>query len=188
MESKYSIELLVAKKEPHKFLFFWGHQPSPKGTIGKSCFSQWWTTPFEISSIKYKTAEHFMMAEKARLFNNLEIAEQIISCSSPAEAKKLGREVKGFEQEVWEAHRFSIVKTGNYHKFNQNQKLKEFLLNTKTRVLVEASPVDPIWGIGMAEDNPKVFNPENWRGLNLLGFALMEVRDELTKENESKTI
>jgi len=91
----------------------------------------------------------------------------------------LGRQVKNYDDKLWLANRYEIVKQGNYHKFSQNKDLKTFLINTKDRVLVEASPVDPIWGIGMATDHKDVSNPEKWKGLNLLGFALMEVRDEL---------
>ena len=176
---KYSIEKILNTGKSIKYLFFWGHQPSRSGDLTKSCFSQWWESSFVIDNIEYKTAEHYMMAEKARLFNNEETRNRIIECKSPAEAKKLGRQVENFNQKIWESHSYEIVKTANIHKFNQNESLKTFLTNTKNRVLVEASPVDPIWGIGMAEDHKDVLNPNKWRGLNLLGFALMEVRDEL---------
>ena len=172
----------------NKFLFFWGHQPSKDGTITKTCFSQWWESSFIVENIEYKSAEHWMMAKKAKLFNNNEIFEKIIQCKSPAEAKKLGREVKNYNDVIWLKNRFEIVKNGNLHKFSQNQKLLEFLLNTNQRIIVEASPVDPIWGIGMASDHKDVLNPEKWKGLNLLGFALMEVRDELKHRNEKNPI
>lgn len=120
-----------------------------------------------------------MMAEKALLFNQLEIREKIISSNSPAAAKKLGRQVENFDLKTWEEHRFEIVKKATYHKFTQNTDLKEFLLQTKKRILVEASPVDAIWGIGLAAEDNNATIPKKWRGLNLLGFALMEVRDEL---------
>ena len=159
-----------------KYLFFWGHQPNYYGLIDKSCFSQWYDAAFELDGIKYQTAEHYMMAEKARLFKDDEMLAKIIAASHPGEAKKLGRQVKGFKQEVWLEHRFSIVVGGNLGKFSQQQDLKEFLLNTGDRVLVEASPRDRIWGIGLGQNNPDAENPYQWRGLNLLGFALMEVR------------
>lgn len=167
------------KETPIKYLFFWGHQPSKDGSILKSCFSQWWLEDFEIDGEIYKSAEHYMMAEKARLFDNEEIRKKIIECKSPAEVKKLGRQVTNFNQEIWQNNCFEIVKKANYYKFTQNENLKEFIINTKNRILVEASPVDPIWGIGMAEDHKDIMNPNKWRGDNLLGFALMEVRDEL---------
>lgn len=179
MKMKYTIESILEMKEPKKFLFFWGHRPSMDGSITKSCFSQWWESSFEIDGKEYKTAEHYMMAEKARLFTNPEIREQIIACESPAEAKKLGRKVQGFDQKQWEEERFEIVKRGNLEKFRQNESLAHFLQSTHRRILVEASPVDPIWGIGMAQDHKDVMHSKEWRGLNLLGFALMEVREAL---------
>lgn len=173
---KYNIENITPES---KFLFFWGHQPNKDGSISKTCFSQWWLSSFEVDKVNYKTAEHWMMAKKATLFNDNEVLAKIIKANSPAEAKKLGREVKNYDDKLWLANRYEIVKQGNYHKFSQNKALKTFLLNTKDRVLVEASPVDPIWGVGMASDHKDILNPEKWQGLNLLGFALMEVRDEL---------
>ncbi|MCO6174652.1 NADAR family protein [Flavobacterium sp. NRK F10] len=173
---KYPVETINTE---NKFLFFWGHQPVKDGRIIKTCLSQWWESSFSVDEVEYKTAEHWMMAKKADLFGDQEILEKILACKSPAEAKKLGREVKNYEDSVWNENQFRIVKEGNYHKFNQNQLLKEFLLNTKNRILVEASPVDTIWGIGLASDHKDVYNPEKWNGLNLLGFALMEVRDEI---------
>lgn len=173
---KYNIQDIVPES---KFLFFWGHQANKDGKITKTCFSQWWLSSFKVEKVTYKTAEHWMMAKKAELFQDEEILEKILTADSPAEAKKLGREVRNYDDKLWLENRYEIVKQGNYHKFSQNRDLKTFLLNTKDRVLVEASPVDPIWGIGMASDHTDALNPEKWRGLNLLGFALMEVRDEL---------
>jgi ribA/ribD-fused uncharacterized protein len=173
---KYDIKDVTTES---KFLFFWGHQPSKDGSITKTCFSQWWISSFIVDGITYKTAEHWMMAKKAELFNDNEILEKIIQANSPAEVKKLGREVRNYNDALWLANRYEIVKQGNFYKFSQNSNLKAFLLNTKERVLAEASPVDAIWGIGMAGDHKDIHNPEKWRGLNLLGFALMEVRDEL---------
>jgi ribA/ribD-fused uncharacterized protein len=173
---KYDIKDIAPES---KFLFFWGHQPSKDGIITKTCFSQWWVSPFVVDGITYKTAEHWMMAKKAELFNDNEVLEKIIQANSPAEAKKFGREVRNYDDTLWLANRYEIVKQGNIYKFNQNLDLKAFLINTKERVLVESSPVDAIWGIGMASDHKDIQNPEKWRGLNLLGFALMEVRDEL---------
>lgn len=176
---KYTIDSIQNTGKRLKFVFFWGHQPNKDGSIGKSCFSQWWESEFTVDGITYKTAEHYMMAEKARLFGDESILQKILDCKSPAAAKKLGRQVKGFQNDVWEKERFEIVKKANYYKFSQKEELKQFLLQTKNRILVEASPVDKIWGIGMAVDNEHIENPKEWKGLNLLGFALMEVRDEL---------
>ena len=120
-----------------------------------------------------------MMAEKARLFGDSLTGKKILSAPHPQVAKKLGRAVKGFTEAVWVQHRFEIVVRGNEAKFQQNDALKQFLLNTQDQILVEASPVDQVWGIGLAADAPEALNPEQWRGLNLLGFALMKVRAEL---------
>lgn len=175
---KYTIENLEANA---KYLFFWGHQPSKDGTITKTCFSQWWESSFVVDGIGYPTAEHWMMAKKAVLFKDDEIFNKILKAKSAAEAKKLGREVRNYNDKIWLDNRYEIVKEGNFHKFGQNVNLKEFLINTGERILVEASPVDAIWGIGMASDHKDINVPEKWRGLNLLGFCLMEVRDELKK-------
>ncbi|MDU1903634.1 MAG: NADAR family protein [Dysgonomonas sp.] len=187
----YNLSWLVSKvekKEKVKCLFFWGHAPSKDGSVTKSCFSQWWQSAFTVNGIKYATAEHWMMAKKAELFDDTEILERILNAKSPAEAKKLGRKVRNFVAEVWSENCFDIVCEGNYHKFSQHPDLKEFLLNTKDRVLVEASPVDNIWGIGIAQDNEHIENPRLWKGSNLLGFALMEVRDRLKNEGSNETI
>lgn len=172
----------VEKKETVKYLFFWGHAPSKDRSVTKSCFSQWWQSAFEVDGIRYATAEHWMMAKKAKLFDDKEIVEEILAAKSPAEAKKLGRKVKNFDPKIWDENCSSIVCEGNYYKFSQHPDLKEFLLNTKDRVLVEASPVDNIWGIGLAQDDEQVENPRLWKGANLLGFALMEVRHRLNNE------
>jgi ribA/ribD-fused uncharacterized protein len=170
----------ISGGERPKYVFFWGHRPLPNGEIGKSCFSQWWEgAPFTVDGLTYVTAEHFMMAEKARLFGDDAARERILQARNPGAAKRLGREVRGFDNERWEAARFELVVQGNHAKFGQHPALREFLLNTGDRVLVEASPVDNIWGIGLAADDPAAQHPDRWRGLNLLGFALMEVRARL---------
>ncbi len=174
------IEETFNKGKRLKYLFFWGHSPNKDGSIGKSCFSQWWSSNFIVDGITYKTAEHWMMAEKARLFKDATIQEEIIESKHPMETKQLGRKVKGFDPNVWDAHKYNIVKQGNLYKFSQDKLLKEYLLSTKQRIIVEASPRDRIWGIGMGQHNEKAENPNLWRGQNLLGFALMEVRDELS--------
>ncbi len=161
-----------------KYILFWGHQ-NKNGQIDKTCFSQWYNASFEIDGKHYKTAEHFMMAEKARLFSDLEIRELILQSNSPGEAKRLGRNVKGFNDSIWNNKRFDIVVTANEAKFSQNEALEDYLLSTGKRVLVEASPVDKIWGIGLAEDSPSIDSPYKWRGQNLLGYALMETRQRL---------
>jgi ribA/ribD-fused uncharacterized protein len=94
-------------------------------------------------------------------------------------AKALGREVAGFDNEKWERHLFDIVLDGNLEKFRQHRGLRKFLLGTGDQVLVEASPVDRIWGIGLPREDKRATKPDYWRGLNLPGFALMEVREQL---------
>ena len=163
-----------------KYVFFWGHKKSAAG-ITKSCFSQWYEAPFKANGKIYQTAEHYMMHEKATLFGDSSAAERILSASNPGEAKAIGREVLGFNQAVWEDNSFRIVVSASLAKYGGNPELKQFLINTKDRVLVEASPVDKIWGIGMAADDPLCENPNNWKGKNLLGFALMEARDLLVQ-------
>ena len=162
-----------------KYIFFWGHRPRKDGQVGQSCMSQWWESTFEVDDIQYRSAEHWMMAEKARLFKDAEVLKKILNTKSPAEAKKLGRQVRGFQPDVWDAQKYEIVKQGSFYKFSQDEKLKTYLLNTVNRVLVEASPYDKIWGIGLTKDAKNVENPNTWKGDNLLGFALMEVRDTL---------
>jgi ribA/ribD-fused uncharacterized protein len=179
---KYTIESIQRefnKGKNLKYLFFWGHQPSKDGNITKSCFSQWWFCKFEIEGQIYNCAEQYMMSEKAKLFGDYEIRERILQAKHPKQAKDLGRIVRGFKEDVWSENCFDIVKTGNLAKFSQNKELFEFLINTKQRILVEASPVDKIWGIGLAKDAIQIENTLTWKGKNLLGFALMEVRDEL---------
>ncbi len=180
----YNLDWLIKNFEKGnkiKYLFFWGHQKSKTSNLTSSCFSQWWVSPFMVDNIKYNTAEHWMMAQKAFLFNDNDSYNKIIAAKSPAEAKALGRQVKNFEDAVWNEKRFDIVVKGSLYKFGQNDEFKTFLLNTKDRVLVEASPVDRIWGIGLTADSDKAENPNLWNGLNLLGFALMETRDILNR-------
>ena len=177
-------ELLAAIKESPQpsYVFFWGHRPRDDGQPGVSCFSQWWEgAPFTAEGELYATAEHWMMAEKARLFADREALGAIISSADPSEAKRLGRGVRGFDRERWGEVRFEAVVRGNLAKFSQHPCLAAALLETRGGVLVEASPLDPIWGIGLAADDPDASKPEAWRGQNLLGFALMEVRSQLTK-------
>ncbi len=162
-----------------KFLYFWGHTPVKPGEPGKHVFSQWFPSPFVVDDRLYKTAEHWMMAAKARLFGDEALVAQILDAPSPGVAKALGREVARFDQDAWEANRYDLVVQGNIHKFGQHPDLQDFLLTTGDRVLVEASPMDAIWGNGLPADHKAAAQPHCWRGLNLLGFALMEVRDHL---------
>jgi ribA/ribD-fused uncharacterized protein len=162
-----------------KLLAFWGHKPTPSGAIGPGCLSQWWPAPFVVDGVTYPTAEHWMMAGKARLFDDPTGLANVLAAGSPDAAKAAGRKVQGFDEQRWIAARYLLVVAGNLAKFIQHPDPRRFLLNTGERVLVEASPYDRVWGIGLATTNRNVQNPSQWRGLNLLGFALMDVRDQL---------
>ncbi|OEV00783.1 hypothetical protein AN217_26625 [Streptomyces qinglanensis] len=164
---------------PMRFLFFWGNQREADGRIGRGCLSQWWESEFTTEGRVFRSAEHYMMAHKAWLFNDDETAERILAAPHPGAAKTLGRQVKGFEEEAWLEHRYGIVLRGNLAKFSADTELRDFLLKSRDRVLVEASPLDRIWGIGLAADDERASSPSLWRGLNLLGFALMETRSTL---------
>lgn len=162
-----------------RYLYFWGHRPRPDGQVGASCLSQWWPSPFTVDGVTYATAEHWMMAAKARLFHDAEAERRVLAAGHPAEAKKAGRLVRGFDEEIWARERFGIVAEGSEHKFAAHPELREFLLRTGERVLVEASPLDRVWGIGLSADDEAAADPERWRGPNLLGFALMEARERV---------
>lgn len=179
IRSKEELITFITEGNKVKYLFFWGHTPKDDSIVGKECLSQWYESAFEIDGIHYPTAEHYMMAEKARLFNDNDALMKILESKHPGDAKKLGRTVKGYQEDVWKNNRFDIVVRGNQSKFSQNEILSDFLINTGERVLVEASPRDRIWGIGMEQSNPDSENPDRWRGLNLLGFALIQVRNSI---------
>jgi ribA/ribD-fused uncharacterized protein len=167
------------KGETLKYVFFWGHSNRNNEDIGKFIFSQWYPSSFVVDDVEYKTAEHWMMSHKALLFSDTELFEKIIQAEKPGEVKELGRRIRNFDEIKWNEKKFQIVKTGNVHKFNQNKDLKEFLIATADRVIVEASPTDIVWGIGVSQDSKMIDNPYTWRGENLLGFAIMEARDFL---------
>lgn len=183
---QYDIHWLIDQYQNNKslkYLYFWGHTPKVVGHIDKSCLSQWYLAPFMVDDVHYPTAEHYMMAQKAKLFGDMAIFYQIIHARHPKQAKDLGRKIAGFDEAIWLTHRFDIVVAGNLAKFNQNLALKTYLLSTGNRILVEASPVDKVWGVGLAQDNEDINHPLKWQGLNLLGFALMTVRDRIIHQN-----
>lgn len=182
---KYSIDWLkdqVKNGTEVKYYFFWGHTPKIPGTVDKSCLSQWFPASFKVEGIVYPTAEHWMMAEKARLFKDEEALEKILNSDKPGTAKALGREVRNFDKAVWDAKAYHIVVEGNMHKFAQNTAMKDFLFTTGNKIIVEASPRDRIWGIGLGQERAAE-GPHVWQGKNWLGFALMEARDKLVKTN-----
>jgi ribA/ribD-fused uncharacterized protein len=157
-----------------KFVLFWGSWPS-----------QFFKAKFEIDNVTYVCCEQFMMAEKARVFGDVETEQAILAAKSPREHNALGRKVRGFDPAIWNTVCRGIVYRGNLAKYEQNSELRESLLATGDRTIVEASPEDRIWGIGLAQDNPRAQQPENWQGTNWLGIALMQVRDELQRRSGS---
>ena len=168
---RYSVEGVCEKfksGEKLEFLFFWGHTKNKNGKITKACFSQWYLSDFTVNGVLYNCAE-----------KDYETLEEILSAENQKEIKDLGRKIKNFNEELWNREKYEIVKRGNLAKFSQNENLKEFLLNTGDKIIVEASPYDSIWGIGMGAKDENIEDPTAWKGENLLGFALMEVRDLL---------
>ncbi|WP_295732436.1 NADAR family protein, partial [uncultured Muribaculum sp.] len=168
------------------FVFFWSHRDR-ESQIGKNCLSQWYVRPFIVDGISYNCMEQYLMAEKARLFDDEDVENQIMKESNQTIIKKLGRQVHGYDDAVWSKVRQQISIRGNYEKFSQNEDLKEYLLSTEDKILVEASPKDNIWGIGLDEFSSDATRPENWRGQNILGFALMEAREIIRYKNISVT-
>lgn len=179
IDSREALIEALATGERIKYLHFWGHQPLPDGRIGAGCLSQWWPSPFTVDGATYKTAEHWMMAAKARIFADPEAERKILAAEHPADAKKEGRLVRHFDEATWRRERFRVVVEGSTHKFAAHADLRAFLLNTGDRVLVEASPRDRVWGIGLGAKNERASDPAQWRGANLLGFALMQARTRL---------
>jgi ribA/ribD-fused uncharacterized protein len=168
-----------------RFRFFWGHTPRADGKLSDACFSQWWKCAFAVDGIRYASAEHFMMAEKARLFGDDDTRARILAAKQPADAKRLGRLVTGFDEAAWARAREAIVTAGNVAKFGQDERMRAYLMSTGGVVLVEASPRDRIWGIGLAADHRDASDPAKWRGKNLLGFALVRARAQLSAASTS---
>lgn len=164
-----------------KCVFFWGHRPQRDGSIGTGCLSQWWPSVFTVDSVPFTTAEHYMMWRKARLFGDEEAAQRIVVAGHPRQAKMLGRRVRGFDEQTWADQRLTIVTEASLAKFGQRPELRDFLVGTGERILVEASPTDRVWGIGLAATDERTADPAQWRGLNLLGFALMAAREQLKR-------
>ncbi|QDT65542.1 NADAR family protein [Calycomorphotria hydatis] len=179
MLSLDSLRQQCAAGKTFDYLYFWGHQPAKTGAITKSCLSQWFQAAFTVEDQFFPTAEHWMMASKARLFDDQETLSQILRAPDPKTAKQLGRKVRNFDDAVWRDNARRLVTEGNIAKFDQNEPLKQFLIATSECVLVEASPHDRIWGIGLKSDDDRAQHPDTWQGQNLLGFALMDVREAL---------
>ncbi|HRC58076.1 MAG: NADAR family protein [Myxococcales bacterium] len=144
-----------------------------------SPFSQWHRCVFTVGAHTYNCAEQYMMHGKALLFGDVAVAEQILKAAHPRTHKALGRKVTPYDEEIWRANRERIVLEGNRAKFTQSPDLLRALLATRRTELVEASPYDKIWGIGLAATDPRAQDPRKWRGHNLLGKILTSLREEL---------
>lgn len=163
-----------------QFIFFYSHDRKKHGD--KAIFSNFYPVPFQNNQgIQFLHSEQYLMWRKAVLFGDDEIAQQILEQTKPMECKKLGRKVKNFDQEIWNAQAQQIMLDALMLKFHQNPELLKILLETGDKTLVEASPRDRIWGIGMGQTNPNRFDPSKWRGHNWLGRALMKTREVLSQ-------
>ncbi len=160
-----TLELTATNRD--NFVFFFGKE---------SPFSQFYPVNFEVDGKIYNCTEQFIMYQKAIMFKDMKNGKRIMSESNPLSMKQLGRLIQGFDKEIWESEAPSVVKRGNFAKFRQNPILEDKLFHTYPKVLVESSPNDCLWGIGLGENNEKAWNITTWRGKNLLGFTLMEVR------------
>lgn len=158
-------------------IYFWG-----------SYYSQWAKYDFidESLKIKFTSCEQYMMWNKAMLFKDKDSAKKIIETNNVKKQKELGRKVKGFDQKEWDKQKFNIIVKGNFLKFSQNKDIQKELLESGVKVLVEASPYDKIYGVGLKWDNDLILDENNWQGENLLGKALMEVREMLRTQNGNK--
>src|SRR5580693_4608492 len=140
------------------YILFWNEWPS-----------NWTHAPFKLDGVKYNCTEQHMMAEKARLFGDKNALGKIMKTENPAAQKRLGREVRGFEERKWSSVCFNVVLNGNLEKYRQNPRLCERLLSTGNLHFVEASPLDKVWGIGMDRNHKDATRPGKWLGKNLLG-------------------
>lgn len=153
-----------------RFTFFW-HGP----------FSQWYPSKFTVENITFNCAEQYMMGNKAALFDDQHIYTKIMTANNPSDQKRFGRAVRNFDAERWDAVAKKVVYVGNRHKFTDNPDLMKLLLGTAGTTLVEASPYDRIWGIGLAESDPRAKSRSTWLGTNWLGEVLTELRDDFIK-------
>ena len=154
-------------------VFFW------KDHEENGWLSNWYPSPFVLDDFRYDHVEQYLMAQKARLFHDAENYTAILKTDSPKVCKELGRKVANYDGAVWEQRRGEVLKTALRAKFTQNEDLKQALLATGSRILAEASPRDGIYGIRLTAEDAASLAPEKWPGQNLLGKALMEIREEL---------
>lgn len=143
--------------------------------------SNWYPSDFTVNGINFSSMEQYMMYQKALRFGDTKIADKILATDDVAKIKKLGREVQGYDDSVWNGVRQIIVYEGLTAKFSQNEDLKAKLLETKDVILAECAVRDKIWGIGLSMTDEKRFDKDKWKGQNLLGYALMLVREHLSK-------
>jgi len=163
-------------REVNEYVFFFG-----------GIYSQWANSLIKEGDLKFNCAEQYMMYYKAILFGDLYNAEEIMKSSDPSEQKSIGRRIKGFNQDKWDIFKYQIVYWGNYLKFTQNSYFAKILLEDhKDKIIVEGSPTDKIWGVGIDWLDPRIDDPKNWQGENLLGKAIMDVRDTLLKEKNNE--
>ena len=156
-------------KETNSHYFFWRHQ-----------FGQWtFRDMVDQDGVRYNCCEQYMMAQKARLFGDKKSFDAIMQEPDPKAQQSLGRLVQNYDQGIWDANKEKIVYDGNILKFSQHEDLGQRLLETAPKILVEASPSDLVWGVGLKEDDPLILDEANWRGENLLGKVLMRVRGDL---------
>ena len=143
--------------------------------------SNWYRSEFSVDGIKFTSMEQYMMYKKAILFEDAEIASQILKTDDVVLIKELGRKVSNYNDTVWNGMRQVVIYKGLLEKFRQNDDLRKSLLDTGDDMLAECAVKDSVWGIGlsMTDDNRNDINA--WRGQNLLGFSLMLVRGELRK-------
>ncbi|MGN0537323.1 MAG: NADAR family protein [Acutalibacteraceae bacterium] len=144
--------------------------------------SNWYISPFKKDGVVYTSMEQYMMYQKAKLFENMDIAKEILSTDDVQKIKALGRAVQNYNDTVWNGLRQIIVFEGLIEKFKQNEDLRTRLLSTGNAILAEYAVHDRIWGIGLSMNDPKYLDMKNWRGQNLLGFSLMRVRSILKVE------
>ncbi len=158
-----------------KYVFFWGSE-----------FSNWYPSEFEYKDNRFSNSEQAFMWEKANHFSDNIIAESILQTPNPGLNKALGRQVANFDAKEWTRVSYQIMVDVCFNKFRQDKELKELLLSTGNKIIVEASPEDRIWGIGMHWRNEDCLDETKWMGQNLLGKALMEVRDRLNNNHRGR--
>ena len=142
-------------------------------------FSNWYMSTFVHHGTLYNCSEQYMMNMKARMFHDYDVADMIMQQGHPYKQKFLGRQVRGFSEPTWLAKCKPLMVEGLKSKFMQDTYCLNTLLDTGDKIIVEASPTDKLWGIGLAEDDPKAQDPKQWQGKNWLGLVLMQTRDEI---------